>query len=156
MKKSILIFIVLFSKQFASCDFVLQFNKEKQKFSDFYSQKLLEYPSVNDWVQKYLNEFAATRNLVYILMSIGGYVESVDDSMSGMIEISAYMKYFHENKIVFQDEEQSLFQQAFNLMKRRLTWYDHFQCSNTVFENCLVQPSLYKIKYMLLTVFHSR
>lgn len=154
MKKFILIFIVLFSKQFASCNFVLQFNKEEIKILNFYSQKLVEYPSVNNLAQEYLNEFSTTKNLVYVLMRIGGYVESVDDSMSGMIEISAYMKYFYENKIVFQDEEQSLFQQAFNLMKRRLTWYDHFQCSNTVFENCLIQPSLYKIKCMLLTVFH--
>ncbi len=146
MKKFILIFIVLFSKKFASCDFILQFNKEEQKFLDFYSQKLVEYPSVNNWVQEYLNEFLITKNLVYILMRIGGYVESVDDSISGMIEISAYMKYFYENKIVFQDEEQSLFQQAFNLMKRRLTWYDHFQCSNTVFENCMIQPNRHSVK----------
>ena len=146
MKKIFLLFIGLFSKQFASCDFILQFNKEEQKFLDFYSQKLVEYPSVRHWVQEYLNEFAVTKNLVYALMRIGGYVESVDDSMSGMIEISAYMKYFYENKIIFQDEEQSLFQQAFNLMKRRLTWYDHFQCSNTVFENCMIQSNHHSAK----------
>lgn len=154
MKKVILLFIALFSNSFAFCDFVLQFNKEEMKILNFYTQKLEEYESRYESIQTTLNQVNEKEKIFCIKNEIGCYVESVDDSMGGMIEISAYMKYFYENKIVFQDEEQSLFQQAFNLMKRRAVWYDHFQCSNTVFENCLVQPSLYKIKCMLLTIFH--
>lgn len=155
MKKVILLLIALFSNTFAFCDFVLQFNKEEMKILNFYTQKLEEYESRYKSIQTALSQVNENEKIFYIKNEMECYVESVDDSMGGMIELSVYMKHFYEKRILFQDKDQFLFQQTFDLMKRRAVWYDLIQCSDTVFKNCIVQPSHCKIKCMLLTVFHN-